>query len=269
MDPAGAGPVPGTVPVPPQPELLALAAAVPENIKFGTSGWSTDGWAGDVYHRVYRGAQPAARLEEYVRYPLFRMVGVNSAFYESPSETILDAYARVLPQGYACNAKVWDRITARRFIRDRRWGSDAGQLNPDFLNARLFLDKVLKPYTRVFRRQAISFVFQFQAMRGPDLVGDVEWAERLDQFLGQLPRDFHYAVELRNAELFTASHGEVLRRHGVAHVFNSWTEMPPIGTQLDLPWTLGGAGGGAGFTVARALMKPGRKYAEAVRRFGP
>src|SRR2546425_558812 len=169
MDPAGAGPVPGTVPVPPQPELLALAAAVPENIKFGTAGWSTDGWAGDVYHRVYRGAQPAARLEEYVRYPLFRMVGVNSAFYESPSETILDAYARVLPQGYACNAKVWDRITARRFIRDRRWGSDAGQLNPDFLNARLFLDKVLKPYTRVFRRQAISFVFQFQAMRGPKL----------------------------------------------------------------------------------------------------
>src|SRR2546422_1970299 len=45
--------------------------------------------------------------------------------------------------------------------------------------------------------------------------------------------------------------------------------MPPIGTQLDLPWTLGGAGGGAGFTVARALMKPGRKYAEAVRRFEP
>src|SRR2546425_3450436 len=39
---------PGTVPVPPQPELLALAAAVPENIKFGTAGWSTDGWAGDV-----------------------------------------------------------------------------------------------------------------------------------------------------------------------------------------------------------------------------
>src|SRR2546422_8628458 len=126
------------------------------------------------------------------------------------------------------------------------------------------LDKVLKPYTRVFRRQAISFVFQFQAMRGPDLVGAVEWAERLDHFLGQLPRDFHYAVELRNAELFTASHGEVLRRHGVAHVFNSWTEMPPIGTQLDLPWTLD-----AGFTVARALMKPGRKYAEAVRRFEP
>ena len=264
MDAAGAGPVPGAVPVPPQPALSALAAAVPESIKFGTSSWSADGWAGDVYHRTYRGAQLAARLEEYVRYPLFRMVGVNTAFYESPSEAILDAYARVLPHGYACNAKVWDRITARRFIRDRRWGSNAGQLNPDFLNARLFIDKVLKPYTRVFRRQAISFVFQFQAMRGPDLIGAAEWAERLDQFFAQLPGDFRYAVELRNAELLTASHGEVLRRHGVAHVFNSWTEMPPIGTQLELPWTLS-----AGFTVARALMKPGRKYAEAVQLFEP
>jgi len=265
MDSSGARPAPGTVSVPPaRPELVALAATVPENIKFGTSGWSADGWTGDVYHRVYRGAQPAARLEEYVRYPLFRMVGVNTAFYERPSETILDAYARVLPQGYACNVKVWDRVTARRFIRDQRWGSDAGQLNPDFLNARLCADKVLKPYARVFRRQAISFVFQFQAMRGPDLVGAAEWAERLDQFLAQLPSDFRYAVELRNAELLTASHGEVLLRHGVAHVFNSWTEMPTIGTQLDLPWTLGG-----GFTVARALMKPGRKYAEAVRRFEP
>src|SRR5256712_5480072 len=265
MDSSGARPAPGTVSVPPpRPELVALAATVPENIKFGTSGWSADGWTGDVYHRVYRGAQPAARLEEYVRYPLFRMVGVNTAFYEPPSETILDAYARVLPQGYACNVKVWDRVTARRFIRDRRWGSDAGQLNPDFLNAPLFLDKVLKPYARAFRRQAISFVFQFQAMRGPDLVGAAEWAERLDQFLAQLPSDFRYAVELRNAELLTASHGDVLLRHGVAHVFNSWTEMPTIGTQLDLPWTLGG-----GFTVARALMKPGRKYAEAVRRFEP
>ena len=265
MDSSGARPAPGTVSVPPpRPELVALAATVPENIKFGTSGWSADGWTGDVYHRVYRGAQPAARLEEYVRYPLFRMVGVNTAFYERPSETILDAYARVLPQGYACNVKVWDRVTARRFIRDQRWGSDAGQLNPDFLNARLCADKVLKPYARVFRRQAISFVFQFQAMRGPDLVGAAEWAERLDQFLAQLPSDFRYAVELRNAELLTASHGEVLLRHGVAHVFNSWTEMPTIGTQLDLPWTLGG-----GFTVARALMKPGRKYADAVRRFEP
>ena len=38
----------------------------------------------------------------------------------------------------------------------------------------------------------------------------------------------------------------VLREHNVAHVFNSWTRMPPIGEQLDIPGSLS-----APFTVAR------------------
>src|SRR2546422_8648816 len=35
---------------------------------------------------IYRGAQPARRLEEYARYPLFRTVGIDSAYYEPPEE---------------------------------------------------------------------------------------------------------------------------------------------------------------------------------------
>lgn len=258
--PASDAPLP-----PPRPELAALAAALPPNIMFGTSSWPTDGWAGEVYHRTYHGKHPAARLEEYVRYPLFRMVAINTAFYEAPSEKVLDNYARVLPPGYRCAVKVWDRITARRFIRDERWGGLSGQLNPDFLNAQLFLDEVLVPYARVLSRQNLCFVFQFQAMRETDLLGAAEWAERLDRFLAELPTDFcRYAVELRNAELLTDVHGEVLRRHRVAHVFNSWTRMPTIGAQLHLPWTLD-----ADFIVARGLLKPGRTYAEAVKLFEP
>jgi len=55
---------------------------------------------GEVYHRSYRSAQPARRLEEYVRYPLFRTVGIDSAFYEPPSEEVLTAYARALPPAF-------------------------------------------------------------------------------------------------------------------------------------------------------------------------
>ena len=252
---------------PPRPEIVALAEAVPPNIKFGTASWATDGWAGDVYQRTYDGTHPTARLEEYVRYPLFRTVAINTGFYQAPSERVLDAYARVLPPGYGCDIKVWDRVTARRFIKDRRWGSLAGQLNPDFLNARLFLESVLPPYTRALARQNLCFVFQFQAMRGADLLSAAEWAERLDRFFAELPKDVRYAVELRNSELLTDEHGAVLRRHHVSHLFNSWTEMPPIRTQLHLPWTLGG--GGADFIMARALLKPGRSYGEAVQLFEP
>src|SRR5947199_349877 len=73
---------------PPATELVELGRRVPAAIKFGTSTWTYDGWAGDVYHRSYRGAQPARRLEEYARYPLFRTVGIDSAYYEPPEEPV-------------------------------------------------------------------------------------------------------------------------------------------------------------------------------------
>ncbi|HEX9218581.1 MAG TPA: DUF72 domain-containing protein, partial [Gemmatimonadales bacterium] len=136
--------------------------------------------------------------------------------------------------------------------------------NPDFLSAALFKDSMLGPYAKVFRDHARCFVFEFQAMRGKDLPDPLQWADQLDDFLGELPRDFRYAVELRNPELLTPVHGEVLKRHGVAHVFNSWTDMPAIGEQIELGWTLP-----TSFTVARALLKPGRRYADAVKQFQP
>jgi uncharacterized protein YecE (DUF72 family) len=242
----------------PPPEVVELARGLPSNVRFGTSTWTYDGWSGDVYHRSYRGAQPAKRLEEYVRYPLFRTVGIDSAFYEPPSEEALRAYAQALPPGFPCVSKVWDRITAKRLDQGR------GAANPDFLSAAVFKESVLGPYERTFRDHAGCFVFEFQAMRGRDLPHPLEWADQLDGFLGELPRGFRYAVELRNAELLTELHGDVLKRHRVAHVFNSWTEMPTIGAQLDLRWTFP-----ADFTVVRALLKPGRRYADAVKEFEP
>ena len=248
----------------PPPELTELAGHIPSNVRFGTSTWTYDGWKGEVYHREYRGLQPARRLEEYTRYPLFGTVGIDSAFYDPPTEEELAAYARHLPPGFPCVSKVWDRITARRLNQDRRWGNLAGQRNPDFLNGQLFKDAVLLPYARTFREHAACFVFEFQAMRGKDLPDPLQWAEELDGFFAELPRDYRYAVELRNPELLHELHGEVLKRHGVAHAFNSWSEMPSIGKQLELSWVFP-----AGFTVARALLRPGRSYADAVKLFEP
>jgi hypothetical protein len=47
-------------------------------------------------------------------------------------------------------------------------------------------------------------------------------------------------------------------------VFNAWTRMPELGDQLQLPGVYT-----ADFTVARALLRPGRPYEEAVARFSP
>src|SRR5258706_13677768 len=117
----------------PSPEVAELAQGIPSNIRFGTSTWTYDGWFGDVYHRRYRGPQPASRPEEYTRYPLFRTVGIDSAFYDPPSEAELASYARALPAGFSCVSKAWDRITAKPLGQDAAEARRTARTDTGFL----------------------------------------------------------------------------------------------------------------------------------------
>src|SRR6185295_1212171 len=57
----------------------------------------------------------------------------------------------------------------------------------------------------------------------------------------------------------------VLNRHRVAHVFNSWGDMPPVHDQV----ALAGSMTAPHLCGARFLLKPGREYQEAVDLFSP
>lgn len=258
-------PTPDPLSVPPTPEeLSALRDALPPQVLFGASTWTYPGWKGLVYSRDYpaTGAS-AAMLAEYARFPLFKTVGIDASFYGTPKPTTLSQWARALPAGFKAVSKVWDRITVHTFAetRERERG---GQRNPDFLNADLFHEEVWTPYRTHFAEHTGPFVFEFQAIARQDQMAPDRFAAALDDFLGRLPREGDYAVEVRNEEFLTPAYFAVLREHGAAHVLSSWTRMPSIGEQLDLPNVVTGR-----FVVARALLKPGRTYAEAVDRFAP
>jgi uncharacterized protein YecE (DUF72 family) len=253
-----------SVPVPAPRDFAALARRIPPDVRFGASSWNYPGWRGLVYHRSYGGKGASARmLEEYSAFPLFRTVGIDSSFYAPPTEEVLTSWAERLPPGFPCVSKVWNQVTAHTFAKalDR---SRAGQVNPDFLSPEVFLEAVYQPYQQYFADHAGPFVFEFQAIGRGSGIGPSEFADRLDGFFTALPRDAQYAVEVRNDEFLTPMYFAVLREHGVAHVFNSWTRMPSIGDQLDLPGSLSGP-----FIVARALLRPGRTYDEAVDAFAP
>jgi uncharacterized protein YecE (DUF72 family) len=242
----------------------ALAARIPEGVRFGTSSWNYPGWRGMVYHRDYDGKGTSARmLEEYAAYPLFRTVGIDSSFYAPPTEETLLGWARYLPPGFPCVSKVWNQVTVHTFAKSQN-PAKAGKSNPDFLNPDVFLEAVYQPYRTHFADHAGPFVFEFQTIARHGGFGPQEFADRLDAFFSALPREGQYAVEIRNEEFLTPMYFAVLREHGVAHVFNSWTRMPPIGDQLDLPGSVPGP-----FLVARALLRPGRTYDEAVDAFAP
>jgi uncharacterized protein YecE (DUF72 family) len=252
------------MPAHPAPDFAALARRIPPLVRFGASSWNYPGWRGLVYHRTYEGkGTPARMLEEYSRFPLFRTVGIDSSFYAPPTDEVLRSYSEHLPYGFPSVSKVWNQITVHTFSQAQD-PARAGKVNPDFLNPEVFLEAVLEPYQRHFADHIGAFVFEFQAIGRGTGIGPAEFADRLDRFFCALPREARYAVEVRNEEFLTPMYFAVLREHEVAHVFNSWTRMPAIGDQLDLPGSVS-----APFIVARALLRPGRTYDEAVDAFAP
>lgn len=241
-----------------------LGSKIPPSIRFGTSTWTYPGWQGLVYQQDYGTKGAAARmLREYADFPLFRTVGIDSSYYGPPTETVLRSYAEHLPRGFPCVSKVWSQITVQTFTKAQD-EQRAGKANPDFLNPDLFLEEIYQPYQRYFADNTGPFVFEFQTIAKYSRMSAERFADRLDEFFSALPRDAQYAVEVRNDEFLTPMYFAVLREHGVAHVFSSWTRMPPIGHQLDLPGSLT-----APFIIARALLRPGRTYDEAVDAFAP
>lgn len=251
-------------PLPSAEELARLRAAMPPEVHFGTSSWNYPGWQGLVYHQKYPKTGASGKmLREYAEWPLFSTVGIDASFYNPLSPKTLAEYAATLPAGFRCVSKVWDRITVHTHskMRDKAHG---GQPNPDFLNPDLFIEAVLDPCLAHFGDHLGPLVFEFQAITRQQHVTPQGFADLLDRFFAALPRTAPYAVEVRNEEYLSPAYFAVLREHGVGHCFNSWTRMPSIGEQLDLPGAIG-----APFIVARALLRPGRYYAAAVDAFQP
>jgi hypothetical protein len=87
---------------------------------------------------------------------------------------------------------------------------------------------VLTPYREAkFEPHTGVFLFEFQRHGIP---AD-DFCSRLDQFFVMLPRDFRYAVEVRNPGLLGMPYCLMLSRHGVAHVYNHWSSMPTLAEQ--------------------------------------
>lgn len=236
-------------------------------IRFGTSTWTYEGWQGQVYKRPYAKSRFAREcLGEYCQFqydnePLFRTVGNDSTFYRPPTANQLRRYLNQIPEDFKMCCKVWEEITIPSFAKQARYGPKAGHPNPRFLDAGLFRDLVLAPYREAgFQPHTGPFLFEFQRHG----LSTEEFCTRLDSFFNQLPTDFWYAVEIRNAGLLSPDYRKVLEKHGVAHVYNHWSWMPPLAEQHQRmePFT-------APFTVLRLLTPLKMSYETAKKRAEP
>ena len=108
-------------------------------------------------------------------------------------------------------------------------------------------------------------MFEFSRFWPTDYEHGRDFIADLDKFLGQLPKGWPYGVEMRNRNWLKPEYFECLARHQVTHVFNSWEAMPPVSEQMALP----GSRTNPDLIAARFLLKPGRKYEQAVKAFEP
>lgn len=232
-------------------------------IYFGSSSWKYPGWKGLVYNRSYPSKKVFDRecLTEYAE--LFPTVCADFALYDFPDREAMQIIHEETTDSFKLSLKVTDRITIKRYPNLPRHGSNAGKENPDFLNVELFEDAFLKPIEALQKKRGV-IIFEFSTFYPGSGITYETFMKRIDEFLGKLPPEFEYAVELRNREYLTADYLRMLESHGVAHVLNNWTKMPPIMEQIQLAGVLTGK-----FSVARALLKPGRTYQEAVEKFQP
>jgi uncharacterized protein YecE (DUF72 family) len=250
-----------------QRDAAALAA---RGVFIGTSSWKYPGWRGQLYDEaryVYRGRFCEARFErlclaEYAE--VFKTVSVDAAYYQFPSAKYLEGLVAQVTPDFRFTLKVTDEITIKKFPNLPRFGRRAGQPNPNFLNAGLFAAAFLKP-CEPFREQLGLLMFEFSKFHAADFARGRDFAGALDRFLGELPRDWNYGVEMRNRHFLHPEYLAVLARHGVTHVFNSWDDMPPVDEQMALP----GSRTTPDRVAARFLLKPGRQYEEAVKLFQP
>jgi uncharacterized protein YecE (DUF72 family) len=250
-----------------QAKVARLAEA---GVFVGTSSWKYPGWNGLLYDEaryVYRGKFANTRFErnclsEYAE--VFKAVCVDAAYYTFPTVKYLEGLAAQVPDDFRFAFKVTDAITLKKFHNQPRFGKMAGMQNPRFLDPEAFERGFLQPCESIRSKVGI-LMFEFSKFYPADFENGRDFVTHLDAFLARIPKGWPYGIEMRNKYWLKPEYFECLSRHGVAHVYNSWTDMPPIDEQMALP----GSETSPAVSAARFLLRPGRKYEEAVTAFQP
>ena len=247
-----------------------LARLAQSGVYLGTSSWKYQGWRGLLYddaRYMYRGKFAKSRFEdlclaEYAE--VFKAVCVDATYYTYPTVKFLNGMRAQVSDDFLFGFKVSDAITVRKFPKHPRYGGLGGKVNPHFLDAEEFTERFLSPCVTIQSNVGL-IIFEFSRFYPSDFPDLPSFLAVLDPFLGALPKGWPYGIELRNKHWLTPEYFACLAKHQLAHVFNSWTDSPPVTEQIQLPGSIPNPA----LVGARFLVTPGLKYEDSVSTFEP
>jgi uncharacterized protein YecE (DUF72 family) len=228
----------------------------------GTCSWSFPGWDGIVY-RGQRDKTLLSRegLATYSQHPLLRTVSIDRSYYGPLTREDLTRYAEQVPEDFRFIVKAHREITtpaAQLPAAVRRSGIDR------FLDADYAMRSMVQPMLDGLGERTACLLLQFPPLaprhrRDPD-----EFIARLHEFLGKLPPDLPYAIELRNPELYVPSYVAALKDTAAWHCFTVHPRAPTIAEQREV---LGEDWGDA--LMVRWNLRRDQQYAQAKESFAP
>jgi len=174
-------------------------------LRIGASSWSDPSWEGHFYPA---GTPPADYLPYYAA--RFDTVEVDTTFYRTPTERMVDGWRERTPPGFLLAAKIPQVITHEKLLEG--CGEELGS----FLRVMRRLGEKLGP-----------LLLQFRYFRKAEFPDPRPFLERLERFLPALPGEMRFAVEVRNKSFVTPRLLDLLQRHRVALAF------------IDHPWFFG------------------------------
>lgn len=178
---------------------------------YGTASFSEKSWVGVFYPD---GMSPRDFLAHYATQ--FRAVEADTTYYGVPRESMVEGWAKRTPETFRICAKFPRTIV---HAGEGRTPDGAAVLRNDQDTAD-FLDRM-----RILGPRCGPLVLQFPYFAS-DVIGYGDFVERLDVYLGALPDEFRYGVEVRNRRWVREPLLHVLRRHKVAYVASELPTMP-------------------------------------------
>jgi uncharacterized protein YecE (DUF72 family) len=181
---------------------------IPEELRLGTSSFSTADWRGVFYPADLA---PSEFLRFYATQ--LRTVEIDATFYATPSRRTVDGWAGKVPDGFLISAKVPKSITHDAYLDgcDGEW--------EEFLEAIDRLGDKCGPLL-------LQFPYVSKAANPAEYRTGDDFRRRLERFLPLPRRDHRLVVEIRNERWIAPPLLDLLRAHAVALALTVYYTMP-------------------------------------------
>ncbi|MFC2140945.1 DUF72 domain-containing protein [Acidobacteriota bacterium] len=198
------------------------------SIIMGTCSWKYDSWQGIVYPDQGK----FNHLEEYAKH--FNSVEIDQWFWslfgvdkiKLPDTKTVDEYLKAVPNHFLFTIKIPNSITLTHFYtRGQPKGSPLAA-NPHFFSIDLF-NEFLKRIQPLNDHIGV-LMFQFEYLNKKKMASQGEFLQKFNEFIKQCPREYNYAVEIRNPNYLNDRYFEFLNLNDLYHIFVQGYYMPHI-----------------------------------------